>query len=478
MNIVIVSSEMVPFVKRGGLADVVGSLSKVLVRRGHTVSVFVPLYRVVDKNGYDFEETLSPVEVWVDGSSRKASFFHVNYEGVDVYFVDNPYYFDREEVYSTSQGDYPDNAQRFGFFSLAVVKVITSNMWKVDVVHCNDWETALIPVFLKKIYGMKIPVLLTIHNLAYQGIFPKDTLPRLGLPWDLFTVDALEFYGNINLLKGGIVFSDLINTVSPTYSKEIQEPSFGFGLDGVLRSRRDDLYGILNGIDVDFWNPEKDESIYQKYNADTVEKKLENKLKLQEDMGLMVKKELPLIGWISRLVDQKGLDLFAIIVDELLAGDVGVVVLGSGEEKYQNLMLDLAERCKSKFAVRIGFDPVLANRIYAASDMFLMPSKFEPCGLGQMIALRYGSIPVVHKTGGLADTVIDYTKDPSNGNGFVFEDYKASSFMDALQRALAVYKDDLAWKGLVKRAMALDFSWDKSAGLYEELYSKAKEKIS
>ncbi len=478
MNIVVVSSEMAPFVKRGGLADVVGSLSKVLVRRGHTVSVFVPFYRVVDRSRYEFEESLPPVDVWVDGSSRIARFFHLDYEGVSVYFVDNPHYFDREEVYSTPEGDYPDNAQRFGFFSLAVVKVIASNTWNVDVVHCNDWETALVPVFLKRIYGKKMPVLLTIHNLAYQGIFPKDVLPRLGLPWDLFTVDMLEFYGNINLLKGGIVFSDVINTVSPTYSKEIQEPAYGFGLDGVLRSRRDDLYGILNGIDVEFWNPENDKSIYRKYSVDTLEGKAWNKLKLQEEVGLEVGDDIPLVGWISRLVDQKGLDLFAVIVDELLANRIGVVVLGSGEERYQNMMLDLSNRYEGKFAVKIGFDPVLANRIYAASDIFLMPSKFEPCGLGQMIALRYGSIPVVHKTGGLADTVVDYTESPSSGNGFVFEEYKASAFMDALRRALSLYGDKEAWEELVKRAMSLDFSWDKSAGMYEELYSKAKAKIS
>ncbi len=479
MKVLVVSSEVYPFAKTGGLADVAGSLPLALKKAGVDVRIAMPLYtRKIDRCRFNLSSTGVSIELEMAGKRRVGFIDRTDYEEVPVYFVDEREFFDRDELYGTPEGDYPDNWLRFAFFARAVIEMLKPLNFVPDIIHLNDWQTALIPVYLKEVYRhdpelSSIKTLITIHNIAYQGQFDSWIIPEIGLPWSVYHMEALEFYGKVNYLKGGIVYSDAINTVSPTYAKEIQTPEYGYGLDGILRKRSADLYGILNGIDYRTWDPQTDKHIYFNYSLENFETgKTENKKGLLREQGLPYSPDVPVVGIVSRLAAQKGFDLIKDALDEIAGLNLQFVVLGSGDKIYQDMFVEIAKKLPEKFAVTIGFDPVLARKIYAGSDMFLMPSRYEPCGLGQMIALRYGSIPIVRKTGGLADTIIDYDSDPENGYGFMFERYEPSELVDAIKRALKAYSNREKWLEIVRRGMSLDFSWDASAKKYIELYRK------
>ncbi len=393
------------------------------------------------------------------------------------YLLDKAAYYDRDELYGTPQGDYPDNAERFIMFCRSALETLKAIDFRPDIIHCNDWQSALIPVYLKTMYSAdpffkNTASVFTIHNLAYQGSFDYPAMPLTGLDWKYFTPDWLEFYGRLNFLKGGILHADIINTVSKKYSQEIQTAKFGCGLDGVLQSRKTDLYGILNGVDYDLFDPDTDKQIAVNFDAEHLDKKKENKKALQREYNLP-EEDVPLIGVVSRLADQKGFDLVAQTIESLLNLRVQLVLLGTGEAKYHTLFREIGKKYPKKAGINISYNGRLAQMIYAGSDMFLMPSNYEPCGLGQLISLKYGTIPIVHATGGLADTINDYLVNPASANGFVFTDYSANALFASVSTALLVYSYKDEWQKLVKRAMSADFSWKHSAKEYVNLYEEA-----
>jgi starch synthase len=457
LKVLFASSEVEPYSKTGGLADVAGSLPVALNKSGVDIRVVTPKYKCVKVKG---NETL------LGGK-------------VPVYFVENDGYFMRDGLYAENGNDYGDNLDRFVFFSKQVLEIIRKKKFKPDIIHCNDWQTALVPLYLKEIFWPKykscrgIRTLLTVHNLGYQGVFSKLDFPKTQLGWEYFTMHRLEFYDMVNVLKGGLVFSDFISTVSPAYAEEIQTGEFGYGLDPLLRERRDHLFGILNGIDYGEWNPSKDTELKYHFSASRPGGKAMDKALLQKECGLDVRADMPVIGVISRLADQKGLDLISGMINRLLDDmDVQFVLLGTGEEKYHRLFGEIGSRMPRKASINLKFDEVLAKKIYAGSDMFLMPSRYEPCGLGQMISLRYGTIPIARNTGGLADTISEFNIKTGEGNGFLFGRYDTWELFDAVRRALMVYKQKRLWTKLVSNAMACDFSWQRSAKKYLELYKK------
>lgn len=486
LRILIVASEVAPFAKVGGLADVAGSLPKALATLGegelaNDVRVVMPRYRRIGNARYvtDFavdmgnrQETAIIRESFIEAKLGDVQAM------VPVYFVDNHHYFNRDGIYA-----YGDDAERFSFFSRAVLDMLPKLGWQPDIIHCNDWQTGPIPFLLKVKYGpanefyRKMASVYTIHNLQYQGTFDKSVLRLLGVGEEYFHPGALEFYGQVNFMKAGLVYADVLNTVSRTYAQEIQTPEYGERLDGLLRSRSNDLYGIINGLNYHEFNPRTDPRLVANYDKDFVGAKHENKSELQREMGLPIR-DVPVIGLVSRLVSQKGLDILGEALDSIMQGDLQFIALGTGDPYFEDLFRDLSAKHKEKFAAQIGFNGVLAQRIYAGSDMFMMPSRFEPCGLGQLISMRYGTIPIVRATGGLADTVHDYTRQPQAGNGFVFTEYSASAVLDATRRALTLYRQQPeAWAGLVRRVMEADYSWSKSGASYVELYQRALAKV-
>ncbi len=487
MKVLFVSPEMEPLAKVGGLADVVGALPRELNKIGCDVRVIIPLYRDVKNNLKKLK--LKPkdlkleVVIAIDWLCYKGNLREVNLDGVRVYLLENDIFFDREYIYSTPKGDYQDNALRFGFFSLAVLEAAKLVDFKPDIIHCHDWQTALVPISLKwrkhlkdDLFFKGSKLVFTIHNMAYQGLFGKEVLEDFGLPAYVFTPQGIEFYGKVNLLKGGIAYSDLVTTVSPTYAEEIKTPQYGHGLDGVLRwvsQNSSNVVGILNGIDIELWNPETDKSIYLNYTSGDIDAKLRNKTRLKDELGLNTDESKPLIGIVSRLTEQKGIDLVVESLPQIVDLGFQVAVLGTGEEKYER-MIDIAmQTYKESLSVFFGFSDELARKIYAGSDMFLMPSRFEPCGLGQMIALRYGSIPVVRGTGGLLDSIRDHTVHKTGGNGFIFHEFSKVSLLDALVRAISVYENRNEWMTLITRSMNEDFSWKRSSEKYLELYNRS-----
>lgn len=483
MKIAMVSYEVYPFAKVGGLADVVGALPKYLEKQNVSVDIYMPFHKKVkenaEKNCWNIEKITSNVEVQVVKTEERFDIYKTILPGsrsVNVFFIANEYYFSAEEVYKG-----PDLAEQAIYFSCAVIEAIRKLNFDYDIIHVNDWQTALIPVYLKSIFRddpqiSRMASVLSIHNLGYQGIYEPEYIRFAGLPEYLFNIDGLEFYGKINFLKGGIIFSDIINTVSPTYAQEIQTKEYGEKLDGVLRARSADLYGILNGIDYDEYNPATDKRIFVNYNLSTVEKKKENKKLLQKELGLP-ERDVPMIGMINRLVDQKGLDIMAEIMDYVSLFDLQFVLLGTGDEKYEQMFKDLGTKYPEKYSVNLKFDIVLAQKIYAGADMFLMPSRYEPCGLGQMYSLRYGTIPIVRYTGGLADTVKEYNQETGQGNGFGFKEYDSAYLLKAIAKALYFYTRPEDWKKIVENAMTMDVSWENSAKEYVKLYQRAKSKI-
>jgi len=478
MKIALVSPEIVPFAKTGGLADVAGALPKALAKLGMEVVVVMPRYKSVDEKKFGLVRHVKKVSAFMDDRRVEAGIFEGRLPGgVKAYFLDVPEYYWRDQLYGTPQGDFPDNAERFMYFAKAVPELLKAVEFRPDIVHVNDWQSGLVPLYLKEFYKDDpffegTGTILTVHNLGYQGVFWAEDMHLTGLGWEYFTPETLEFYGKINVMKAGLLYSDIINTVSKTYSKEIQTEQYGYGLEGVLKVRSDDLYGIVNGIDYDEWDPTKDKDLYHDFGTGDVKGKETNKKALKADLGLAAGKK-PLFGIITRLADQKGLDILSEAMDEMLAMDLQFVLLGTGEEKYHKLYTSIAKKRPKQVSVTIGFDNKLAKRIYAGSDVFLMPSAYEPCGLGQLISLRYGTVPLVRKTGGLADTVKNFSPKTGAGNGFVFTDYTKKALLKAVRAAVAMYEDKKAWKALVTGAMSEDHSWDSSAREYIKLYNKA-----
>ncbi|NOZ23452.1 MAG: glycogen synthase GlgA [Planctomycetes bacterium] len=486
MNLLIASSEVAPFAKTGGLADVVGSLPKPLHKLGHDVAVIMPLYRTVRQNCKKLTPTKARIEILVGREAVSAAIMKSTIPGsrAPIYFVDCPQYYDRDELYGPKGKDYPDNAARFIFFSRAVLETIKALEMDVDVIHCNDWQTGLIPVYLKTLYKpdpalSKTGTVFTIHNLAYQGLFWHWDMKLTGLSWSLFNWGELEFFGKLNLMKGGLVFADVLNTVSKTYAKEIQTTDeFGKGLEGILCLRSHDLYGIVNGVDYDVWNPAKDPLIPANYSPGKLAGKGACKKALQKNNGLPTA-DVPLIGMIGRLDPQKGWDLVEDIIDDLMKRDLQLVILGTGMERYHKLLEHIAKAYPDKAGVNLTFDNRLAHEIEAGADMFLMPSRYEPCGLNQLYSLKYGTVPIVRRTGGLADTIVDCTPaslDAQEANGFSFGEYSTGALLDAIDRALAAYADRKVWAKVRKIGMKQDWSWKRSAKEYEALYGKVREK--
>jgi len=484
LKILFVSSEVVPFAKTGGLADVAGSLPKALSlvggdNMGNDVRVVMPRYQQIEGASYKMDFPV-PFKNRNETAIIRESSIEAHYQGerrqVPVYMVDNYHYFFRERMYM-----FEDEADRFAFFCRAVLEMLPRLEWQPDIIHCNDWQSGPIPLFLKTHYANnqfynRIATVFTIHNLQYQGNYSRDALAALGLGDEYAHPDRLEFYGSISFMKAGIVYSDVVNTVSRTYAEEIKRPELGERMEGLLRKRAGDLYGIVNGINYHEFNPRTDPRIYRNFDQHSIVNKRENKFGLQKEIGLPAG-EVPVIGLISRLVDQKGLDLIAETIDELMAQEIQFVVLGSGERYYEQLFESIRARYPDKMGVYIGFNAILAQRIYAGADMFLMPSRFEPCGLGQLISLRYGTIPIVRFTGGLADTVHDYNPATGSGNGFGFSEYKGQALLDTVSRALQLYREQPEqWLRLVKNAMELDFSWARSGVEYLQLYQEAMNK--
>ena len=470
LKILIVSSEAAPFVKSGGLGDVVGSLPKALRKLGADVRVVIPKFRKIKNENYIDVEYPGCFDVKLGWRTQKAGVLFKNGE-VPTYFIENDFYFGRDELYG-----YDDDNERFAFFSKAVLDMLPFVDFVPDIIHCNDWQTGPVPMLLretyKKITYLKdIKTIYTIHNLQYQGNFDPSSMEMLDLPWYLYDNGTVEFYGRMSYMKAGLVYADIISTVSETYADEIQTEEYGYGFDGIIRAGKDRLRGIINGIDYEANNPENDKRIDVNYSANNAEAKKENKRLLQERLGLE-QRDVPMICMISRLADQKGLDILANAMERLMQNDIQFVILGTGEKRYEDMFRYYENRWKGRFCSCIMFDDTLAQKIYASGDMFLMPSRFEPCGLGQMFSLRYGTVPVVRKTGGLADSVEQFNRETGTGNGFLFETYDAEGILWAVGEALKIYTDTDKWNTLVKNCMNTKLSWSDSAEKYMELYKE------
>jgi starch synthase len=490
MKIVIVSPEVVPFAKTGGLADVAGALPKALSKLGHQVKVILPKYRMVDEEKFDLKNIDLPLpEILIGDKKEKIglkSYFDKDFN-VEFLFLVCDKYFDRDELYKdpTTGLDYKDNDERFILFDRGVIETLKLLDFQPEIIHCNDWQSALIPAYLKTLYSndpffKNISTVFTIHNVAYQGLFPRESFQKVGVDLELFyPTSPFEFWGKLNFMKAGIYYADVINTVSERYAVEIQSSSeFGYGLEGVLRDRSSDFYGVLNGIDYEDWSPQKDKFIPYNYSLKDLFGKEKNKRYLLELSGLPLSNcDLPLIGIISRLADQKGFDLIEEVAFEILSLDLKMILLGTGDEKYHLFFSDLEKKYPKKLKVNLTFDNRLAHLIEAGSDMFLMPSRYEPCGLNQLYSLRYGTVPIVRETGGLADTIQDYNPKTGEGTGFVFKNYDAEELLIAIKRALRVYQDKKTWSKLMLKGMSQDYSWEAQARKYVELYKKAIDKL-
>jgi starch synthase len=479
MHIVFAASECVPFAKTGGLADVVGALPPALASLGHQVTVYLPLYRQTKLA--DAKPVLRSVTIPFDDRYRFCSVLDGGmHSGVQFYFIDYPPYFDREALYGTSVGDYRDNAERFALYSRAVLESCKI-LGVPDVFHCHDWQSALAPVLLRSVYAedpafRDVGCVFTIHNMGYQGLFPPEILPLLMLPWDLFTITRMEFYGNVNFLKGALVFSDFITTVSRKYSQEIQTAEYGFGLEGVLHGRSATVTGILNGVDYKEWSPETDKFIAAHYSPEELSGKAACKRDLLTQFGITdADVKLPVIGIVSRFAAQKGFDLISQVMDRLAREQMIVVALGAGDKEYQDMFLRLHKQYPQKIAVKVAYDNALAHKIEAGSDMFLMPSRYEPCGLNQIYSLKYGTVPIVRATGGLDDTIENWEPRTGRGTGFKFSEYTGEALLDTVKLALKAYQDRDAWQRLMRSGMNKDFSWNASAREYVRVYERARQ---
>jgi starch synthase len=479
MHIAFVASECVPFSKTGGLADVVGALPRALASLGHQVSVYLPRHR--QTRLADPQTVVRSITVPFDDKYRFCSVVMAGgAAGVRVYFVDYPPYFDREALYGTSAGDYPDNAERFALFSRAVLEA-SKILGVPHVFHCHDWQSALLPVMLRTLYAedpalRDAATVFTIHNMGYQGLFPPDILPLLMLPWDLLTISKMEFFGQANFLKGALVYADFITTVSKKYSLEIQTTEYGFGLEGVLRNRAATVTGILNGVDYDEWSPQTDKFAVAKYSTLDLRGKQQCKQDLLKAFGIAnVDPKVPVIGIVSRFAAQKGFDLIAQIMDRLAREEMIVVALGAGDKTYEEMFLRLNKQFPNKIAVKVAYDNAIAHKIEAGSDMFLMPSRYEPCGLNQIYSLKYGTVPVVRATGGLDDTIEPWDARTGKGTGFKFTDYTGEALLATIKQALLAHRDQSSWQTLMRNGMNRDFSWGASAREYGKIYERARQ---
>jgi len=479
MHIAFAASECVPFSKTGGLADVVGALPRALASLGHQVSVYVPRYRqtkladpqtVVRSITIPFDDKYRFCSVVTSGTSG----------GVRYYFVDYPPYFDRDGLYGTPVGDYTDNAERYALFSRAVIEA-SKVLGVPHVFHCHDWQSALVPVMLNTLYAedpafREVGTVFTIHNIGYQGLFPSDILPLLMLPWDLLTISKMEFFGQVNFLKGALVFSDFITTVSRKYSQEIQTTEYGFGLEGVLRNRASTVTGIVNGVDYEEWSPQTDRLIAAKYSPQDLSGKAKCRQDLLNVFGVTnADPKLPVVGIVSRFASQKGFDLIAQTMDRLAREEMIVVVLGTGDKPYEEMFQRLNKQFPGKIAIKIAYDNVIAHKIEAGADMFLMPSRYEPCGLNQIFSLKYGTVPIVRATGGLDDTIEPWDVRTGKGTGFKFTDYTGEALLATIKQALVAFRDQSSWQTLMRNGMARDFSWGASAREYGKVYERVRQ---
>lgn len=490
MNILIATSEVVPFAKTGGLADVCGALPESFAQKGHLVKVFLPKYQSAQKYFDKMQQLDIKQNIHINGSVYELTCYSLKHKKLplEFIFIANDILFDRPELYMdrATGKDYEDNDDRFIFFNLAVLEVAKALSFKPDIAHVHDWQAALIPAYLKLNYlndafFQNCKSVLTIHNLAFHGMFPNKSFTKLNLSQTLFyPTSPFEFYGKVNFLKAAIAYTDKITTVSKTYAKEIQTKEFGCGLDGVLRERSDDIIGILNGVDYKIWSPTRDSEIAHFFRVQNLSGKKMNKIELLNYAKLPIRDKTPLIGIISRLSDQKGFDLIKEISDDLFNLDIQFILLGTGDDKYHKLFTELEKKYPDKCKAFLKFDNSLAHKIEAGADMFLMPSKYEPCGLNQIYSLKYGTIPIVRKVGGLADTVLPYDNNDETGTGFLFESYDSDEFLQTIKTAVNLFKVRRKWTKLMKNAMASDFSWDKSAEqyvqLFESLLSRKHEK--
>lgn len=464
MNVIFCASEAVPFIKTGGLADVCGSLPLALESCGINVTMFLPHYKVIDVKENKIKRFDKDTSIATVGRNIK------------VYFIESRKYFHRQGLYVSAKGDYKDNLKRFSFFCRAILERIKRYDLKADIIHCHDWQTALLPVYLKEFYSndshiSKIKSLLTVHNLAFQGIFPNIEFKDLGLRESLFSDEYFEFYGKTNLLKAGIKYSHRVSTVSPQYAKEILTEQFGCGLQIDLKRLNSEIPGILNGVHYEIWDPAIDNFMKEKYTVKNWSKaKKSNKKNLQKELNLQIDEDLPMIGCVSRISHQKGFELIIESICSIMKSECQIVFQGLGEKRYCQELKKLAGRFKGRMSVVFEFSERLAHKIYGASDFFIMPSNFEPCGLSQLISLKYGTIPIVYKTGGLADTVEPFNSHTQNGTGFVFDQYTVDGFMGAVQKALETFKNKELFAVLVKSAMREKFTWESSARKYKELY--------
>ncbi|MBI3795748.1 MAG: glycogen synthase GlgA [Deltaproteobacteria bacterium] len=484
LRVLFVTAEVTPFARTGGLGDMTGALAQVLTELGHDVRLVMPLYQAVRDGGWSLTEVVGDLSVPLVTGRRTARVWQGSFPGreglpdVPVYFIEQADYFARPGLYGNATGDYPDNAQRFIFFCRAALALAERLTWFPHVFHCHDWHTALVPAFLRFLPGLDARVsaaatLFTIHNLAYQGWFPAWVFGITGLPLSLFQVAGVEFFGLMNFMKAGLSYAEQLSTVSPTYAEEICTPEFGFGLDGLLRERREVLTGILNGVDYQGWNPETDPVLPAHYSVTDLSSKAVCKRALLRTYEMPEDLETPLVSLISRFVEQKGVDVVADAIDPLLTLGLRLVVLGSGEARYERRFTDLGRRYPQQVGVRLGFNDTLAHQIQGGSDCLLMPSRYEPCGLTQLYSLRYGTIPIVRATGGLRDTVMPFDSASGQGTGFVFQEPRAEALVEAVRASQRVFADRQPWQRLMRNAMIQDFSWERSAARYEDLYRRA-----
>jgi starch synthase len=488
LKILFATSEVVPFIKTGGLADVSSALTQKLQEMGHFVRIIVPKYGAIDERKFKIHEVVRLKDLKVNIGEKevifslRSSFLIGPKTRVQIYFLDNPEYFgSRHSLYTDplTGEDYPDNDERFILLARAVFELINKLGWTPDIIHCNDWQTGLIPAYLKSTYKKNplfssIKTLFTVHNLSFQGIFPKTTFAKTELPKELDSEKGILHKGKINFLKSGLLYSDMINTVSETYAKEIyQNKEMGFGLEDILAKRKKDLFGIINGIDETIWNPEVDTKIPHRYSSKNIEMKRESKKALAHNFNFTYKEDTPVIGMIARLYDNKGMDILEKAFPELMKLNLHLILLGTGEKKYHKFFMNAGSKYHNKFSCYIGFDDELAHLIEAGSDMFLMPSKFEPCGLNQMYSLMYGTVPIVRKTGGLADTVQAYNLKNKTGNGFVFEKYSAKDMLAEIKNALKIFSTDQeTWQTIMRNGMKSNFTWLNSSKKYVDFYKK------
>ena len=478
MKILLASSEVYPYSKTGGLADMVAALAKTLARGGHRVGVVTPLYRGIAERFPRLKRLDLGLELPLGSQRVRGEIWTLeSAPRLTMYFLGQPAFYERRELYHEGGVDYPDNAERFIFFSKAAARLGQELVWQPEVVHLHDWQASLAALLLQherkeRGQGNAPAICLTIHNLAYQGVFPAEQYGLLNLPAEYFTHWGVEFYGKLSCLKAGLVYADAVTTVSPRYAREITTEEFGCGLDGLLRQRSSTLTGILNGVDYEEWNPAKDRFISSHYKAGHLKGKAANKQALQQEFGLPVDPTIPLFGSVGRLAEQKGVDIMLRALEDVMATRLQFLLVGSGSPAYEQAFRDLATRFPAQVAVRIGFDEGLSHRIEAGSDFFIMPSRFEPCGLNQMYGLRYATIPIVRATGGLDDTVIDVREDPEKANGIKFGEYLPQALAKAIRKALVLFDEAELFHRFRLNAMAADFSWERTANHYLEVYQK------